>query len=154
VAPFHVRYTLSRQQRLATELLPWVPAIAGSLGFTIGVTVLAADVSPWFLFLLLVPLTLYRGLFVLLFNLAIHSGQQVEVMVDETKLEMLSSGKRLLIPLAGIIQVFRSGTAWTVLHLDGSVLTIPAEAITDEQTNYLKSFARSAAAERKAAHSE
>jgi hypothetical protein len=154
VVPFHLRYTLSRRQRTAAELVPWVPVIAGSLGFTIGVAVLTVDVSPRFLALLLIPLTLYRGLFILLFDLTIHSGQVVEMSVDETKLEMLAGDKRLSLPLDGIIQVFRTDNAWTVLHFDGSVLSIPADAINAEQIDYLKSFARRAAEERKAAQSE
>ena len=53
-----------------------------------------------------------------------------------------------MLPLDGIFQVFRAGDTWTVLHLDGTVLTIPADAITAEQVDYLKSFARRSAAAR------
>jgi hypothetical protein len=151
VAPFHLRYTLSRRQRIATELLPWVPAIAGSIGFATGIAVLAVHVSLMFLVLLVLPLLIYRSLFALLIDLTIHPRQAVEVLVDETRLEMLVSGQRLALPLNGIIQVFRTGNNWTVLHFNGSALTIPADAITDEQIDYMKSFARIAAAERKAA---
>jgi hypothetical protein len=154
VTPFHLRYTLSRRQRFAAELLPWVPAIAGALGFTIGVALLTVDVSLWFLLLLLIPLIFYRGLFALLFDLTIHSGQVVEMFVDDSKLEMQTGQKRLSHPLDGIIQVFRADNTWTVLHFNGAVLSIPADVITDEQIDYLKSFASSAAAERKAAQSE
>jgi hypothetical protein len=154
VIPFHLNYTLSRRHRLATELLPWVPAIAGTLGFAIGVAVLSVELAPWFLFLLLIPLIIYRGLAALLFDLAIHSGQLVEILVDDAKLEMRVGSKRLTLPLDGIIQVFLTGNVWTVLHLDGSVLIIPANAIAEEQIDYLKSYARNAAAERKAAELE
>jgi hypothetical protein len=154
MAPFHLHYTLSRRHRLATELLPWVPAIAGTLGFTIGVTVLTVELAPWFLFLLLIPLIVYRGLVVLLFDLTIHAGQAVEILVDDVKLEMRVGSQRLSLPLDGIIQVFSTGNVWTVLHLDCSVLTIPAGAITEEQIDYLKSYARNAAAGRKAAELE
>jgi hypothetical protein len=154
VVPFHLHFTLSRRHRLATELLPWVPAIAGTLGFTIGVTVLSVELAPWFLFLLLIPVIIYRGLFALLFDLAVHSGLVVEMDVGDANLEMCAGSERLSLPLEGIIQVFLTGNVWTVLHFNGSVLTIPAEAITEEQTEYLKSFARTAAAVRKAAELE
>ena len=47
VVPFHLHYTLSRRQRLATEIYPWLPAIAGSIGFVLGALYLATTVSPW-----------------------------------------------------------------------------------------------------------
>lgn len=154
MAPFQFQYILSRRHRLVTELFPWAPAIAGGLGFTIGIALLAVDVSPLFLFFLLAPLMLYRGLFVLLFDLAIHSGLAVEVAVEDSTMRMRIGRKQLSLPIGGIIQVFREGNAWTVLHYNGPILTIPIEAITDEQIDYLKSFASNAAAERKAAQSE
>ena len=61
---------------------------------------------------------------------------------------MRSGGETKWLPLDGVFQVFRTGDTWTVLHLDGTVLTIPADAITAEQVEYLKSFARRAAAAR------
>lgn len=149
-----LRYSLSRGQRLAVELPPWIPAIAGSLGFTMGIAVLAVDVSAWFFFLVLIPLVLYRGLFAILIDLVIHSGKPVELTVDEGDLHLQRGDERLSLPLTGIIQVFRSGQSWTVLHLRGEVLTIPADAIAEEQIEYLKSFARIAAAERKADRAE
>jgi hypothetical protein len=156
VAPFHLHYTLSRRQRLAVELYPWLPAIAGSLGFVLGVAFLAVAVSRWFLPMLLLPAVVFRGLFGFLAEIALRPGRPVEVFVDESAIEVLESGRQQAHPLDGVIQVFRSedGTTWTVLHLDGLVLTVPAEAITAEQLDYLKSFARRAAARRAAAAHE
>jgi hypothetical protein len=151
VAPFQLRFSLSRRQRLANELLPWVPALAGSLGFAIGIAYLAVEVSVWFLVLLVVPVILYRGFFTILFDLIIHSGQWVEMSVDDSRLDMQAGSKKTSLPLKGIIQVYRAVKVWTILHFDGSVVTIPADAIADEQIDFLKSFARIAAAERKAA---
>jgi hypothetical protein len=148
VIPFQLHYVLARRYRLATELLPWVPAIAATIGFSIGVAVLSAELAPWFLFLLLIPLIIYRGLFALLFDLSVHSGQVVEVSVDDFKLEMLIDRKLKSLPLEGIIQVFKGGNILNVLHVDGTVLIIPVDAISDEQVDYLKSFALQAAAER------
>jgi hypothetical protein len=153
--PFHLQYTLSRRQRLATEIYPWLPAIAGTIGFVLGVVYLSIIVSSWFLFLLLLPVVAYRGLFVFLFDIAVHARQSVDVLVDETQLGVRVEDEQRWLPLDGIIQVFRSedGTTWTVLHFDGSVITIPADAVTGEQLDYLKSFARRAAEERRAARS-
>lgn len=146
--PFHLRFALSRRQRLAVELMPWLPAVAGTLGFGLGAAYLALNASRWFLLLLLLPPIMYRGLFGFVFDLVVNGGRTVEVAATGDELEVRSAGVVRRLPLDGIFQVFRSGDAWTVLHLDGSVITISANAITAEQVGYLKSFARRAAAAR------
>jgi hypothetical protein len=150
VVPFHLRFTLSRRQR-AAELLPWLPAVAGTLGFGMGTVFLATVASPWFLLLLLLPIVYYRGLFLLLVELAFWPRQPVEVFVDDARLEVRTRRERRTLPLDGVIQVFRSGAAWTVLHLDRTAVLIPTDAIGAEQIEFLKSFARRAAAQRRAA---
>jgi len=156
MSSFHLHYTLSRRQRLAVELHPWLPAIAGSLGFVMGATYLTLTVSPGFLLLLLVPAVAFRGLFGFFGELILQPARPVAVFVDDTTLEVLSQGHRQAHPLDGIIQVYRSEdrSTWTVLHLDGLILTIPASAITEEQLDYLKGFARRAAAKRRALQTE
>lgn len=153
MTPFTLHYTLTRRQRVG-ELLPWLPALAGSIGFGIGVAVLASVVSPWFLFLLLLPVVYYRGLFALLFDFVFRPGQPVVVSVDETELVVTVGDSRRQLPLDGIIQVCRSGGDWVVLHRDGSAVTIPAGVIAADQLDFLKAFAMRAFAERKAAWKE
>jgi hypothetical protein len=149
VVPFHVAYTLGRRQRVG-ELLPWLPALAGSLGFGIGGTYLSATVTPWFLLLFLPPVLFYRGLFGLLFDLAVRPAKPVELTVDEFTLWVRTGDERRTLPLAGIIQVFRTDDGWTVLHRDNSTLLVPEGVLTDPQLDYLKCFARRALAERRA----
>ncbi len=148
MSPFRLDYTLTRRQRLAVELPPWLPAIAATLGFAFGAAFLSLNVSRWFLVMLLLPPTVYRGLFVFAFDIVFRGGKRVEVVADEVGLEVQSGGEVKWLPLDGVFQVFRTGDVWTVLHLDGTVLTVPASAITAEQVEYLKSFARRAAAAR------
>jgi hypothetical protein len=150
---FQLCFTLTRRQRLAVELHPWLPAIAGTIGFVIGALYLVLFVSGWFLLLFLLPVIAYRGLFVFLLGIAFCSRQPVEVTVEEGRFGVRIDGDDRWHSLEGIFQVFRSetGAAWTVLHLDGTVLTIPADAIAFEQLEYLKSFALRAARERRAA---
>jgi len=150
---FQLHYSLSRRQRLAVELYSWLPAIAGTIGFLIGVLYLVLFVSIWFLWLVLLPVIAYRGLFTFLLDIAIRSRKPVAVVVEDDRLGMRIDGDERWLALDGIFQVCRSedGSTWTILHLDGTVLTIPAEAIELEQLEYLKSFALRAARERKAA---
>lgn len=153
VLPFHLRFGLTRRQRLATELYPWLPAIAGGAGFCIGAAYLVVAVSSWFLLLFLVPIIAYRGLFAFLIDIAVRARQPVEVVVEDSRFGVAVDTDQRWLSLDGIFQVFRSenGATWTVLHLNGTVLTIPAEAIASDQLDYLKSFALRAAAERRAA---
>lgn len=150
---FHLRYTLNRRQRLAVELYPWLPAMAGTIGFLIGALYLILFVSAWFILLVLLPVIAYRGLFAFIFDIAFRAKQPVEVIVEEERLGVLVDGNRRVLALDGIFQVCRSetGATWTILHLDGTVLTIPSDAIANEQLDYFKSFALRAARERKAA---
>ena len=148
MTPFHLTYTLTRRQRLAVEMVPWLPAVAASLGFAVGVAFLAVHVSRWFLPLLALPPVMYRSLVAFAFDIVVRGGRAVEVIADDAGLEVRTGGAAKWLPLDGIFQVFRSGGVWTVLHLDGSVLTIPADAISGEQVEYLRSFARRSAAAR------
>ena len=139
--PFRLHYALSRRQRLAVELPAWLPAMAGTIGFVTGAAYLVASVSPWCSLLLLLPVIVYRGLFVFAFGVIFCGGRPTELFVDDAEMELRIAGESQRLPLDGVFQVFRSGDVWTVLHLDGTVLTIPADAITSEQVEYLRSFA-------------
>ncbi len=140
--PFLLRFTLTRRQRLSVELVPWVPAIAGTLGFGTGAAYLVVSVSPWFFPLLLLPVLVYRGLFAFALGIVANPARPVELLVGDADMEWRAGGAVSRLALDGIFQVFRADGVWTVLHLDGSVLTIPADAITAEQIGHLRAFAR------------
>ncbi len=146
--PFRLEFKLSRRQRLGVELVPWLPALAATIGFAIGAALLVVNVSWWFVPLMLLPVVVYRGLFAFLFDIVVRGGRPMELSVGDSELELRTGREVKRLSLDGIFQVFRSGDVWTVLHLDGSVLTVPAETITGEQVEYLKSFARRATAAR------
>lgn len=150
MTPFTLRYSLTRTQR-AGELYPWVPAIAGGTGFSVGTAILGVAVSPWFLVLLLLPVVVYPSLFAALLDFALTARREFELVVDDTDIEVRSEGTTRRLPLGGVIQVFRTGDAWTVLHHDRTALLIPASAISAEQVDFLKSFARRGAVERNSA---
>jgi hypothetical protein len=150
VPAFHLRYALTRRQRLAVELPPWLPAVAATTGFGVGAAYAGVYASPWLLLLLVLPLVMYRGLFGFVLDILTNRGSAVELIADgtDTDLEVRTAGGAKRLPLSGVFQVFRSGDVWTVLHLDGTMLTIPADAIGDEHVAYLRTFVRRAAAAR------
>jgi hypothetical protein len=148
--PFQLTFTLTRRQRLAVELPPWLPAIAATIGFGVGAAYAGLYASRWLLLLLLLPLVMYRGLFVFAFDIVFRGRLAVELIVDAVDLEVRVHGEAKRLPLEGVFQVFRDGDTWTVLHLDGTILTVPVQAISPEQIEYLRTFVRKAAAARAA----
>lgn len=155
MVPFRLQYTLTRRQLLAVELYPWLPAMAGTIGFSIGAAFLALAASVWFLLMLLIPVVAYRGLFAFLWSIATGANLPIDLVVEEARFGILSNGRRRWLPLEDIIQVYRSEDAstWTVLHMDGTVLMIPPGVIAADQLEYLKSFALRGARERRMARS-
>ena len=141
MSPFHLKFTLSRRQRLVLDLPPWLPAVAATIGFSLGAAYAGLYASSWFLLLLLLPVLVYRGLFVFAFDLIVNGGRAVELRVDDVEMAVKTGDETKRLPIEGIFQVFRSDDTWTVLHLDGTVITIPETAITFEQISYLRIFA-------------
>ncbi len=143
VVPFRLQYALSRRHRLAVEFTPHFPACAAALGFTCGVAYLAAVVTPWFALLLVLLAGICRGPIAFLYELAVVAARPVDVLVEVDRLGLLVEAERVWLYLDGVIQVYRTdtGRTWTLLHMNGSVLTIPADAITAEQVEFLKGFA-------------
>src|SRR5262245_45884302 len=121
--------------------MPWLPAIAATVGFGLGAVYIALTVSPVFLVLWLLPLLVYRGLIRFALELVFRARRPVELVVTDATLEVRTRGETRELPLDGIIQVFREGDVWTVLHLDGTALSIPLGAITPEQVEFLRAFA-------------
>jgi hypothetical protein len=150
VTPFRLRYTLGRRDRFAVEFPPHLPACGAALGFTTGIAYLGAFVSPWFLTLLVLPAYVCRRAAVFLIDLLAVGAKPVDVLVEADRLGLLVGGVRAWHDLDGVIQVFRSdgGGTWTLLHLNGFVLTIPADAIQPDQLDFLKGFALRAWRER------
>lgn len=146
--PFRLHYDLTRRQRLAAQLQSWSPCLGACLGFTLGVSFLSAAVTPLFLPLLLFPVLVARKFAVWLVGLR-NPTCPVDVTVEADGLDVRVGDEVAWLPLDGLIQVCRAGAGWDVIHANGTVLTIPAAAITDEQLDHLKAVARRAADRRR-----
>ncbi|HEX4611639.1 MAG TPA: hypothetical protein VH092_25815 [Urbifossiella sp.] len=143
MVPFRLQYTLGRRDRLAVESTPHLPALAAALGFTTGIAYLALVVSGWFVAFLVLLAYPCHGLVTFLVELVLVSARPVDVLVESDRLGFLVGENRVWLGLEGVIQVFRSdnGRTWTLLHLNGSVLTIPGDVILPAQLEFLKGFA-------------
>ncbi len=146
MVPFRLRYALGRRDRFAVEFTPHMPAAAAALGFTSGIVYLAAVVSPWFAVLLAWPAYMTRNVLSFLAELLVVSARPVDVLVEADRMGLLVGTERVWLYLDGLIQVYRTdgGRTWTVLHFNGSVLLVPAGAITAEQVLFLQGFALAA----------
>lgn len=143
MVPFRLQYALGRRDRFAVEFTPHLPACAAALGFTGGIFYLSLAATPWFLLLLVWPAFTSRQLVAFLLELLLVAERPVDVLVESDRLGLLNGDKRVWLYLDGVIQVFRSdrGRTWTILHLNGSVLTIPVGAIMADQVEFLQGFA-------------
>ncbi len=143
MVPFRLQYALGRRDRLAVEFTPHLPACAAALGFTCGILYLAAVATPWFGLLLAWPAFTGRKVVAFLLDLILVPARPVDLLVEADRMGLLVGDRRVWLFLDGIIQVYRTdGThPWTLLHLNGSVLTIPADVISREQVAFLQGFA-------------
>jgi len=143
VVPFRLQYALGRRDRLAVEFTPHLPAAAAALGFTTGILYLAVAATPWCFLLLVWPALTCRRLLAFLVELLTVPARPVDVLVEADRMGLLVGERRVWLYLDGVIQLYRTdgGRTWTLLHLNGSVLLIPAGAIGREQVEFLQAFA-------------
>jgi len=148
--PFHLRYTLSRRQRLLVlyDLWGWFApliAIPAWLFFVLrtGWSIWTLEWAGIALFgvLALGVTCLYAGLFRGLVDLACVPMRQMDVRVEDNgagaAAGILLGGERWYLFLDGITSIQRLGDVWSIQHHSGHVLWIAASAIADEQVDFL-----------------
>jgi hypothetical protein len=147
--PFHLRYTLSRSQRLVTTLrihwgLPWTLFILCLFSFFCIRTI----VSAWSLSgiglavfggLALFVFLSHRGLFVGLIDVLLVPVRRMDVIVEENAAGILFGTERWYLFLDGITGLRRfSDNTWTIQHYNGTTFLVDASAISEDQIDYLK----------------
>lgn len=92
--------------------------------------------------LLVFPAYVCRRAVVALIDLLTVPAKPVDLLVEADRLGLLVGVDRVWHDLGGVIQVFRTdgGRTWTLLHLNGFVLTIRDDVIQPEQLDFLKGF--------------
>jgi hypothetical protein len=153
--PFHLRYTLSRRQRLAGlyDVWGWLsPLVAVPLWtFFVLRTAWSIWIGEWagialFGGLALIVWLLHGGLFRGLFDIARFSVRQMDILVEHNGIGaasgVLIGNERWYLFLDGITGIKRCREVWVVQHFNGFVLLIAASAITDEQIEYLRESMR------------
>jgi hypothetical protein len=146
--PFQLRYTLSRSQRLVPHVRLWgvfkTIFVLMMLAFFFVRMMFAIWWLEWlgivvFGGLTLGILVLYPGLFVGLIDVLTVPRRHVDAVIEENAAGILLGKKRWCLFLDGItsIKQYRADV-WTIQHYNGSVLHVPASAITDEQMSHIR----------------
>ena len=148
VAPFELRYSLTRRQRLVPHLKSWglgcliVPLVMGLL--------LAGIASHWWAGLLaLVWGFVGRGFFLGFLTVVRRKSVWMDLRVEANGLGVMVGAERVWLFLDGLIGIDQMMAGlWTLRHWNGAVLSVPADAITDAQLAYLRAAMERAARRR------
>jgi hypothetical protein len=148
-APFELRYQLSRRQRLVPHLRIWgvayTPFVVVVFTFFCVRTIASACSLIWgsvavFGTLAFGLFLLLRGLFVGLLDVLLVPVRSMDIRIEENGLGFLAGGERWWLFLDGLTSIDQlTAGVWTLQHWNGSVVHIPAYAITDDQLAYLRS---------------
>jgi hypothetical protein len=136
--PFSLCYDLTRRQRLIPHLRTWQPAIPLILFGVVGSALLVA-LRWWCVPLLLFWVWFFRGFFVGLANVLLRPVVHMDLRVEENVLEFPAGGERWCLFLDGLMSIQQlTPGVWTLQHWNGTVINIPAAAITDDQLAHLR----------------
>jgi hypothetical protein len=139
--PFHLRYQLTRRQRLLPHLKIWAPALP-IMAFTAAGLLVVLLRWWWLAPLGLAWLWLFRNFFVGLADVLLRPTAPMDLIVVENGLGFLAGGERWWLFLDGVLSVGQlTAGVWTLQHFNGSVIHISADVITIEQVDYLKAAA-------------
>ena len=148
VVPFELRYRLTRRQRLVPLLR--LLGVASSLyilalfTFFFVQTVVSIWTLDWpgiavFGGLALGLFVLDGSLFFGLLDVLMAPVRNVEIRVEENVLSFKTPHERWYLFLDGLTDIKQfAGGIWTLRHWNGTVVHIPADAITEPQLGYLR----------------
>jgi hypothetical protein len=146
--PFELRYRLSRRQRLVPLLRIWgvaySPFVVVLFAFFCVQTAVSVYTLSWqglvvFGGLAVGMFALHRGLFVGLLDVLLVPARDMDVRVEANGLGFLAGGERWWLFLDGLTGIDQlAAGVWTLRHWNGSVVHIPADAITGPQVEYLR----------------
>ena len=146
--PFHLKYTLSRSQRLVPHVRMWgawtTAYVTLLFTFFVAQAVVSActfsfsDVAV-FGGLALGVFVLFHGLLAGLADALIVPVRRVDVVFEENAAGVLLGTDRWYLFLDGVVGLRKyRRDVWTVEHFNGSVLHIPESATTEEQLQHIR----------------
>lgn len=143
--PVHLEFSLTRRQRLAPHFAVWRPYGVALLGLALLALPAAALISPWFVLWCLVPLWLGRAFVFGLVRGLFPAEQRCDLIIQDNALGYAVPGDRYWIWLDGLlaVDILHPGV-WTLQHFNGTVVNIPASALSPELLAHLQRAAKRA----------
>jgi hypothetical protein len=136
--PFQLKYDLHRRERIVPHLVHWLRLFPG-VAILLGTSIWLMTKSFWFLPLLLLGLYSAKNCLKGIIDVLIHPVWHMDIVVDESRLGILDGGQRFYLHMSEIEDIKNTyNIAWTIAYLDGTVINIPVNCISDEQIAYLK----------------
>jgi hypothetical protein len=136
--PFELRYQLSRRQRLVPHLKIWGP-LSVLIPFVLAGLVAGLVLTWWVGLLALAWAWIFRGFFLGLADVVFRRKATMDLRIEENGLGVLIGGERWWLFLDGLTGIDQlTPGLWTLRHWNGSVVHIPADAITEAQLAYLR----------------
>jgi hypothetical protein len=146
VVTFELRYTLTRRQRFSAlgigAVLP-VPFAVLLFAFFVWRAVASAATFDWFGLigfgiLALAVYVVFRGPCFALVNI-LRRTQAMDIRVEANGLGVMVRGDRWWLFLDGLTGIEqRTPGLWTLTHWNGSIVHIPADVISPEQLDFLR----------------
>jgi hypothetical protein len=141
--PFRLQYELNRRQRFVPHMkiwMPYGPMLLIMLGGTFaGVIEISWWYLPLFLFALWYVFWYAPGFILGLIDVTVWRKRPMDVIVNENAIGILVGEDRLWMSLDGILRIDKlSKDTWTIYHNNGTIISIPAAIITDEQIGFMK----------------
>jgi hypothetical protein len=137
--PFSMQYELNRRQRLVPHIMIWLPYLPVILIFFACALTATLTRSWLYVFVLFGVIWYFRSFFMGLLTVAIHRMEPMDLVVGEDVLGYLIGNERLYIFLDGILKIEKyCKDTWTIQHNNGTIISIPAALISDEQIGYMK----------------
>lgn len=146
--PFHLRYTLTRGQRIVPHIRIWgiasSPFILGLFGFFLVAAVINFSrlrLLDGFGFLLLAGLVfvLARGFFVGIIDVLATRNREVDLLVEKDAAGVLLRAQRWWLFLDGFVEIRKyRRDVWTLRHYNGCVLNVPTAQVSEDLLDYIK----------------
>ena len=137
--PAHLKYSLSRRQRLIPYLKLWGPMGPAYVMFLAWSVYSAFTNSAWFALAAIVAIWFGRGYILGLFDVLKNSTRDMDILIEPLGIGYLAAGERWYVHMDGILSIreLLSGV-WTVSHHNGTVFNIPTNIMPDDCVEHIR----------------
>lgn len=138
--PAHLRYQLTRRQRLIPHLGLWGPlGPAFVVCFAVSLFATFAE-SRWFLVAVLIWAWCGYGYVAGLVGILRYRVCDVDLIIEPLGIGYLAAGQRWYVHMDGVLSIRQLlDGVWTIAHFNGTVFNVPADSMPDECVSHIRS---------------